>query len=304
MNTTALRYFAILVPLISLVACGGDDGNQALTPEEVDEIRSDPRVVRLDGILERADTMLVPSVHLDYSFTVAGATERDREVLVGLCPEENCDLEEELVIHEELNDPEIGIDFTQADLGSRGGFDTGSYSGRLVVSETIPDAELSAAPEVLAYGFWGDFGFAEVQIADTPISGDLFGVDFSGHFRMASAYVAGDATGTNPTGMGSATWTGLAEAVSPSDFRRREGTSTITIPELSRPRVTVSVEIAGSEIGSAAWADLELTKGGFATGAVGSDLLVGNFHGPAHEETYGVFDTGAYVGAFGAKREP
>ena len=41
----------------------------------------------------------------------------------------------------------------------------------------------------------------------------------------------------------------------------------------------------------------------FAAGTAGSDYLTGNFHGPDHEEAYGVFDTGAYVGAFGAKRE-
>ena len=28
----------------------------------------------------------------------------------------------------------------------------------------------------------------------------------------------------------------------------------------------------------------------------------GNFYGPAHSEAYGVFDTGDYTGAFGAKR--
>ena len=31
--------------------------------------------------------------------------------------------------------------------------------------------------------------------------------------------------------------------------------------------------------------------------------MAGNFHGSAHEEAYGVFDTGAYVGAFGAMRQ-
>ena len=46
-----------------------------------------------------------------------------------------------------------------------------------------------------------------------------------------------------------------------------------------------------------------LHNGRFETGAAGVDRLIGNFHGPRHEEAYGAFDTGAYVGAFGALRE-
>ena len=38
-------------------------------------------------------------------------------------------------------------------------------------------------------------------------------------------------------------------------------------------------------------------------GSAGRDYPEGNFHGQDHEETYGVFDTGAYIGAFGAKRD-
>lgn len=43
--------------------------------------------------------------------------------------------------------------------------------------------------------------------------------------------------------------------------------------------------------------------GGFATGTAGTDRISGRFHGPGDEEAWGVFDTGAYVGAFGTKRQ-
>ncbi len=33
-------------------------------------------------------------------------------------------------------------------------------------------------------------------------------------------------------------------------------------------------------------------------------LTLGAFHGPGHEEAWGVFDTSDYVGVFGAKRMP
>ncbi len=35
----------------------------------------------------------------------------------------------------------------------------------------------------------------------------------------------------------------------------------------------------------------------------GAVLPQGRFHGPGHEEAWGVFDTGAFVGAFGARRQ-
>ena len=35
----------------------------------------------------------------------------------------------------------------------------------------------------------------------------------------------------------------------------------------------------------------------------GSDYIVGDYHGPNHEEAWGVFDTGDYFGKFGARWE-
>ena len=304
MNATAFRFSALLAIPLFLAACGGGDSAPGLTQDEIEELQSDPRIVRLEGILERADTLLIPSMHLDYSLTVAGQTQRETEVVAVSCTGSSCDIEGDMVVADDAADPEVGIDLTQVDLGSRAGFDTGSYAGRFVPSEAIPDATLTTEPAVLGYGFWGEYGFAQVNIVDAPISGEIFGVDFDGYLRMAIAYVAGEATGANPTGMGSATWTGIAEAVSTGDYRRREGTSTVTIPDLSRPSVTVAVEVDGNDIGSSAWSDMSLTNGHFTAGTVGADFLAGNFHGPAHEETYGAFDTVDYVGVFGAKREP
>ena len=50
---------------------------------------------------------------------------------------------------------------------------------------------------------------------------------------------------------------------------------------------------------------MPLGAGGFSAGTPGGgDHLAGGFHGPGHEEAWGVFDTSAYIGAFGARREP
>jgi len=72
---------------------------------------------------------------------------------------------------------------------------------------------------------------------------------------------------------------------------------------LSRPRVSVGIAVPGHAIDAPAWADMPLAGGRFAAGTAGTDYLEGNFHGPQHGETYGVFDTGAYIGVFGAKRD-
>ena len=42
--------------------------------------------------------------------------------------------------------------------------------------------------------------------------------------------------------------------------------------------------------------------GRFAGGRAGRDQLTGWFAGPGHAEAWGVFNTGAAVGAFGATR--
>jgi len=86
-------------------------------------------------------------------------------------------------------------------------------------------------------------------------------------------------------------------------FDRHQGTSTITIPDLLVPSVDVEVEVHGDEIGSSAWTSIPLTAGHFAAGSKGQDRVEGNFYGDGHEETYGIFDTDAYVGAFGATRQ-
>ena len=85
----------------------------------------------------------------------------------------------------------------------------------------------------------------------------------------------------------------------------------MTIPDLEDPRVTVEIDIGGFDIRSPAWSGMSISSGGFGARPLaeseralyGFGYLRGAFHGPNHEEAYGVFDTGAYIGAFGAKRD-
>lgn len=305
-NRTVTTLTAVLAVLF-LSACGGGGGGSSsrLSDRELDQVRSDPRVVRLAGILERADTLLAPSLHVRYSLSAQGRTVSDAYVEEFSCAGARCGGDDGTVVTvADLLDPDTDIDLTEVTLGSRSGFDTVRTAGKLDVSGDIQGVTITASPSPFSYGFWGEYGIGTIEVLDGPLSGRVSGVSFSGNLRAAVAYVAGDASGTNPTGMGSATWSGIAEAASTRTFQRRQGTATVTIADLSRPRVGVDIDIAGFAIGSSAWSDMALSNGGFAAGTVGTDRLAGNFHGPNHGEAYGVFDTSAYVGAFGVKRVP
>lgn len=62
--------------------------------------------------------------------------------------------------------------------------------------------------------------------------------------------------------------------------------------------------MARGVIGEPGRADLPLDEGRFASGSAGTDWRNGRFHGPGHEEDWGVFDTTGQFGSFGARRQP
>lgn len=77
----------------------------------------------------------------------------------------------------------------------------------------------------------------------------------------------------------------------------------VRIADLSRPLVDVDIDLDDDGVERALrWTDMEPLDGRFTKGAAGVDFLSGDFHGPDHEEAWGVFDTGAWVGASGARR--
>ncbi len=154
----------------------------------------------------------------------------------------------------------------------------------IAVSETLPGLTLTASSEVASYGFWGEHGFAVLALGAGSMSGTIEGTAYGGDFSTAQAYAVGDATGTNPAGTGSATWTGIAEASPTGAAERLTGTATATVADLSRPRIGVAIEVPGHAIGAPGWADMPLADGRFASGTAGTDYLGGSFHGPAHEE--------------------
>lgn len=299
----------VVAALLLLAGCSGDDGGNGVA--KLLELEAG---IRLGGILERADTLLVPGVHVRYSVSTTTDT-WFQEVSCGdiTCAgglEDELEDEEDEVVSLGLTDfvsLDVHASEIDMDLQSRDGFDTASLQGSLNASniEVLgPDITITDIPQGLAYGFWGEHGVAGVFLADGPFRGESNNIPFSGDMIAIVPFVIGDVSGTSPEGVGEATWTGIAEIVSVRTFRRQEGTATLTIPDLSLPTVSVGInDVDGNPIGKADWMDLPLAEDGFSFGTAGDDYLEGNFHGVDHSETYGVFDTDTFTGAFGAKRQ-
>ena len=190
------------------------------------------------------------------------------------------------------------------ETGTRGGFETVTAESAFAVTERVGGATVTAGPEATGWGAWGGHGFALLVLGAGPVIANVGGDAFTGEFSSAAAYALGDASGSNPTGFGRAVWRGVAEAASTATFERLAGTATVTIADLSRPLADVAIDLPGHDIGAPGWTGIPVSGGRFSTGTAGRDHLAGSFHGPGHEEAWGVFDTGGHVGAFGAKRAP
>ena len=308
-----MKGLVIVTLLLLLTGCngGGDDGVEM--PEDIFlSLASDERVLRLVGIVERADTLLVPAVRGNYS--VPGGTTTKIPFAGISCQKVECAYDGVKIMLtdlflDDLINPGIDVSVSDVNLESRSdGFDTVTVQANLNavdVDRALPDFTITEMPKGLGYGFWGEHGMAGLFIADGPFTGEASNIPFSGQMEVAIPFAVGDISGTNPRGTGSATWTGIAEAVSPRTFTRREGAATLTIADLSLspPTVSVAIDIDGKPIGESGWTDVSLTDGRFTHGTAGDDYLEGNFHGAEHSEAYGVFDTDTFTGAFGAKRD-
>ena len=293
-----MRTVTAACAVFALNGCGGPSGSSL-----EQDFRNDPRFQQLEGIGERAHRLLGPTMYADHSITAEGITVQDQEVLTTTCGGTTCvDSEANTLTIADLFQPDESADLLSASIGSRGGFTTGSIQVQADLSQVVEGVVIRQAAEPESLGFWGEFGYGCAAVMSGPLSGPLDGVPFSGCARAGMAVAFGEASGSNPAGLGSAEWAGIAEAVSTQSFQRQKGTSTLQISDLSDPRLDVSILIAGREIGSSAWSGIPLTGCPFQAGRAEHDFLQGSFMGSGHEEAYGVFDTDTHVGAFGALR--
>ncbi len=301
MNPRLLLSASLAAATLTLGACGGGGGSVTAGGGMPPGQPGPP--ARLAGLLERADALRMSGLRGLWSLEAAGEEAIvDSYVEPVSCSGARCIAVDGTAT--EVADLSVDLDAIEAALGERDGFDTATTGGTSEDSVTETGYTFTVSSEVTSYGLWGEYGYAVLVLGEGPIAAEIDGTAFSGTFSLAQAVVAGETTGTNPTGMGSATWTGIAEASPTGAFERLMGTATVSIADLSQPRVSVAIDVPGHTIGAPGWADMALTGGGFASGSAGTDYLSGAFHGPAHEEAWGVFDTTDYIGAFGARRLP
>ena len=313
MKETLLKALIIAVLLSFLVGCGGGGNGSdevAMPDDKVMKLVSDPRIERLGGIVERTEVMLTPGVHVRYSVSVLHETTADSLLQTVICEETTCSgagitLTLESTLLTDLIDPDIDISVGEAALQTQeDGFDTAFVRGELDASDVgvlLPEIALVEIPQGLGYGLWGEHGMAGMVMADGPFSGRVADVPFSGDMQVVMPFAFGDVSGTNPEGVGSATWSGIAEVVAIRTLRRQQGIATLTIEDLARPAISVGIEVGGNPIGKSGWTDMPLASGHFVFGGPGDDYVEGHLHGASHSEAYGVFDTDNFTGAFGAK---
>ena len=300
--------------LLLLVACGRGESDRQLNHFQLEHLQSDPRVARLVGITESGRTLLLPSVHVRYKLSGRGFFESDSFVQEARCSTTYCrgDLGEEWTI-DDLLDPSHEGFLKTLSLDAVGSFDTATSRSMYRDPNKLRGVAITDFPEGTNYGLWGDYGYAAAVLRAGPVSGrleivsvegDIEHSPIEGEYAVVTAFAFGDTTEANPSGIGSATWRGIAEATSISTLERVQGSAEISVPNLSSPRVRLEVVILNESIGSGKWSEVMLLQGHYQAGRVGDDFVSGSFFGPRHDETYGVFDTRDYVGAFGAKRTP
>ena len=141
------------------------------------------------------------------------------------------------------------------------------------------------------------------------IDGSVFGIGLlsvtegSNTTNRLTSYSFGDASGSNPTAIGSETsamWTGAVVAYERSDSEIVEGSITVDIDDFSSPSVDAAINL-----GSRRWQydDVTLTNGIFEQSNSAGNYIRGSFYGDNHEEVGGLISTTNNYGAFGATRQ-
>ena len=259
---------------LGLAACGGGGGSgsgdaPALTQGDLDRIARDSRVVSLAEIFSDADTLVMPAAVLEWFDTVDGETSATLGYAPGDCHQSECvflggdTVYEAASIMRPSRETLDIAEVTRAELGRRAGMNTSVLEGTL----HSPGTDAS-------YGIWGEHGFASAHFSARQLSETRV-------HHVTFAAVVGQPTGSNPSGLGSATWSGPAEAIHFGNDQRLSGTATVAMADLSMPAVDVDVVIDGNSIGSSAWDNISLSNGRFEAGELGSETYVeGNFYGP------------------------
>ena len=154
---------------------------------------------------------------------------------------------------------------------------------------------------ITAYGGWAEYNGFFIVLVEEENTVEVHAIGY------------GQPSGSNPSGSGSATWTGVVVGgdVSESDAFGNliMGDARIVIEDLANPDVDVAFTrmwdlTADTARDDMTWSDLDVTGGVFTDGTTSQNpTITGSFHGPNHEEAGGVFARDDITGAFGAERD-
>ena len=177
----------------------------------------------------------------------------------------------------------------------------------------------------LSYGGWLDHTDFRVSFSRSCVVGvaGCSQTDPVFHVAHAQGFAAGVHSGTTPTGMGSATWTGVMIGMESPEPVSDEasallrsgkpgvflGDARITIDDLAVPDADVSFTgihnvTEGTSHLDMSWENLRVQDDGLfgKPAGDGKDYIAGMFIGSGHQEVGGHFHKDGIAGAFGAKR--
>lgn len=321
MSFRTLIITSCVILVLCLAACGGGGSATPLMNPSQEPVDPSPPLMttpdpvpspfdRLADIQGEADTLRIASALTAYTFDWTDLDERvsDEQGIIFTCHGDQCEGDNGAVFTiAGLTGPNNPFRTTRPDAEAHTDLTSGLETFTFQLDTDLsfifgPSVTFTENPSIDSYGVWGESGSVYLQVIDGPIVGTADEEAITGLLQQTSAFVMGQAAGTNPSGLGRATWQGLAEVISTSTFERGQGTVTLTIADLLNPLVDVDIVVPGFVIDDTPWGAIPVTDGRFMTGTVGTDYLDGDFYGPNHDEAYGVFDLGDYLGGFGATR--
>ena len=214
MKTWSLGMVA-LTGALALAACGGGGGGPVRPPGgETPPPAGEP------------GPALVSGLYFDYTLEREGETPIEEVGSVPLsCPAGGCTADD------------LQLLFGTSGAGMRGGFGAaaGTTGGPPRTESFSGASAIVTGATFMRYGFWGDHGYGAVEIGAGALEAEDGGQEWSGRFRAAHAWTAGEPSATNPAGTGSAAWRGIAEAARTADFVRLMGTAELRIADLAQP---------------------------------------------------------------------
>lgn len=309
---------AVLALTFALSGCGGGSGNggsEMSISEKWQRFESGNPTLRMSGAqIEQALDSRDRRASHELIWTLAGPVGGQQSIVVEVEPYE----------YEDPSQLPPGSTLSFAPVLEHDGVSVAEVKARVIFEDE--DEGETYLTDIVAYQGWLDhtvFGvgfLAACNVDERGCSGTS--PLYAGGLADGSA-PSGVYPGTTPSGMGSATWSGVMVGMESPTFEEHEaaaalawarggrpdvylGDARITIGDLAAPDVDVSFTgihnvTAGTRHRDMSWEGLSVENGLFGSGD-SDDYIAGMFTGTRHQEVGGQFRRDGIAGGFGAKR--